>query len=131
MHTGSSPGPQVNSTDIMSLSNYSTVTVSIDVHQDESNCITCTFLANSTSSSCVVIISEKAQLSDPVYGLLSIMTYRFNRTDDVAYGCLPETVNLEDHTIAVFAFDNGRIIFPPADLEIMQLQSSSSTTDSN
>ena len=116
MHTGSSSGPQVSST------------VSIDVHQDESNCITCTFLANSTSSSCVVIISEKAQLSDPVYGLLSIMTYRFNRTDDVAYGCLPETVNLEDHSIAVFAFDNRRIICPPA--EIM-LQSSSSTTDSN
>ena len=128
MCTRSSPGPQVNSTVSTvtdNMSNYST----IEVRRDESNCVTCTFLASSTSSSCVVIISENKQTSDPDYGLLSIMTYRFNRTDDnMAYGCLPETVNLEDHTIAVFAFDNGRIICPPA--EIM-LQSSSSTTGSN
>ena len=129
MYTRSSPGPrdQVNSAvSSDNMSNYST----IDVRRDESNCVTCTFLASSTSSSCVVIISENKQTSDPDYGLLSIMIYRFNRTDDVARGCLPETVNLEDHTIAVFAFDNGRIICPPVEI-MLQTESSSSTTGSN
>ena len=112
MYTGSSPGPQVDST---ATRNYSAITV----QRNDSNCITCNFPANSTSSSCVIIISEREQTSDPVYGLLNITTYHLNRTGDTASGCLPDEVNFDNHNIAAFAFDQGRIICPPTEIVLI------------
>jgi hypothetical protein len=62
-------------------------------------CIMCTFPMDSSATDCVAVVHQRiSQLSSS--GLMNITSHKFNRSDDMAYGCV-EGVNLTGYQIGV------------------------------
>ena len=61
-------------------------------------CITCTFLESSTTDCVAVVHRRISQLNSS--GLMNISSYKFNRSDNTAQGCI-EGVNLTGYQIGV------------------------------
>ena len=59
-------------------------------------CITCTFLESFTTD-CVAVVHQRiSQLSS--IGLMNIESFKLNRSDGIAYGCIPG-INLTNYQV--------------------------------